>query len=183
MDESRIAQLGEEILRGLMREVKDVDDPEVQAVVTDLLESVGPAKGVGIAANQLRSDWRIFVMASKPNERYPYAPEMEPLALINPEIVAHSEETEKDWEGCLSVGRINGVSAIRGLVPRWVWVDVAYTTVDGKREERRFEGFLARIFQHEIDHLNGLVYLDRVESNKDLYSHQVFEKLIANRTL
>lgn len=180
----KIAQLGEEILRGPTREVENIHDTEVQKVITDLLETVGPAKGVGIAANQIRNDLRIFVMASHPNKRYPYAPQMEPMVLINPVLVLHSKEKEKDWEGCLSVGTTNNndePTTIRGLVPRWTWVDVEFTNQQGERVEQRFEGFLARIFQHEIDHLDGMVYLDRLESNRDLYSNDVFQDLIANR--
>lgn len=180
----KIAQLGEEILRGPTRIVEDVESFEVQKIIKDLLEIVGPAKGVGIAANQIRSDLRIFVMASHPNERYPYAPHMEPTALINPIILSHSDEKEKDWEGCLSVAATNDPNiptVLRGLVPRWTWVEVEYTDINGKRKKARFEGFLARIFQHEIDHLEGMVYLDRVESNRDLYSNEVFQKLIADR--
>lgn len=178
-----IAQLGEAILRGPMRDVVDVKDPEVQKVIQDLMDIVKPAKGVGIAANQIRSDLKVFVMASHPNERYPYAPEMEPFALINPTLVAHSEETEKDWEGCLSVGtfEFGKATTIRGLVPRYTWVEVEYTDANGELQKDRFEGFVARIFQHEYDHLQGLVYLDRVEDNKDLYSHQEFMKKIADR--
>lgn len=182
--DNKIAQLGEEILRGPTREVKDVQDPEVQKVIKDLLEAVVSAKGVGIAGNQLRSDLRIFVMASHPSDRYPDAPEMEPTALINPLILSHSEDKEKDWEGCLSVattGQEGVPTVLRGLVPRYTWVEAEYTTVNGERKKEKFEGFLARIFQHEIDHLDGLVYLDRVESNKDLYSQQVFEKMIKDK--
>lgn len=175
--DDRIAQLGEEILRGPTKEVEDVNDKEVRKVIEDLMAIVKPVNGVGIAANQIRSDLRIFVMASHPNERYPHAPEMEPLALINPKLLSHSEETEKDWEGCLSVA----TTGIRGLVPRFKWVEVEFTNGDGKKETTKFEGFLARVFQHEIDHLDGLVYLDRVDSNKDLYSQEVFEKLIEER--
>lgn len=173
----RIAQLGEDILRGPTRPVKGVTEAEVQRVASDLLAIVGPAQGVGIAANQIRNDLRIFVMASHPNERYPYAPDMEPMPLINPVLLAHSEEQEKDWEGCLSVA----ATELRGLVPRWKWVEVEYTTLDGQHKHERYEGFLARIFQHELDHLDGLVYLDRLESSRDLYTRTVFEQRLADR--
>lgn len=178
-----VAQLGEAILRGPMRDVTDVTDPEVKKVIKDLMDIVKPAKGVGIAANQVRSDLKIFVLASHPNERYPYAPEMEPFALINPKLIAHSEEKEKDWEGCLSVAtcEFGKRPAIYARVPRYTWVEVEYTDENGEIKQDKFEGFVARVFQHEYDHLQGLVYLDRVEDNKDIYSQQEFMKLVADR--
>jgi peptide deformylase len=175
MEPNKIAQLGEDILRGPIKEVSDVRSSEVQALIADLMQTVTEAKGVGIAANQVRSNLRVCVIASHPNERYPYAPLVEPFALINPILLSHSNDIEKDWEGCLSV------PGIRGMVPRWKTVTIEFMNAGGTKEQRTLEGFLARIFQHEIDHLDGLVYLDRVESNKDLYSHQEFEKRIASR--
>lgn len=180
----KIAQLGEEILRGPTREVQDVNDSEVKKVIQDLFDIVGPAKGVGISANQIRNDLRVFVLASHPNDRYPYAPHMEPTAIINPVILSHSKEIQKDWEGCLSVAATDNETAptvLRGLVPRWTWIEVEYTDVSGERIKTKFDGFIARVFQHEIDHLDGMFYLDRVETNKDLYSNEVFQKLIAGR--
>ena len=170
-----IAQHGEKILRGPSKIVTNVEASNVKSIAEKLLKTVVKVNGVGIAANQMRSNLRIFVMASHPNRRYPYAPRMKPLVLINPILRANSNKKEKDWEGCLSVPNI------RGLVPRWTSVTVAFTNVKGQKEYRTFKGFLARIFQHEIDHLNGLVYLDRMASNKDLYSQQEFEKRISNR--
>ena len=109
---------------------------------------------------------------------------MEPTAIINPIILSHSEQIEKDWEGCLSVAATDSETTptvLRGLGPRWKWVEVEYTDVNGERVKTKFEGFVARVFQHEIDHLDGMVYLDRVETNKDLYSNEVFQKLITDR--
>jgi peptide deformylase len=97
---------------------------------------------------------------------------MEPIALINPQIVTYSDKVEKDWEGCLSV------PGIRGLVPRYESIEVAYTSRDGEPKNTVFAGFVARIFQHEYDHLEGKVFLDRVESTLDLASEGEYLKLI-----
>ena len=98
---------------------------------------------------------------------------MEPTALINPTIIAHSQTTEKEWEGCLSL------PGIRAQVPRYTWVEVSYMTADGKRKVKRFEGFLARIFQHEFDHLIGKVFLDSIESTHDVVMEKEYRRMIA----
>jgi peptide deformylase len=114
-------------------------------------------------------------LASHPNQRYPHAPEMPPTAIINPKIIVHSTESQKDWEGCLSV------PGIRGLVPRYQKIEVEYTTRDGKLERKIFTDFIARVFQHELDHLDGLLFLDRIETTQDLYSEAEYQKLIKLR--
>jgi peptide deformylase len=96
---------------------------------------------------------------------------MEPLAVINPMIIEASEEQEKDWEGCLSI------PGIRGLVPRHKRVTVSFTNRNGGREERTFDGFAARIFQHEHDHIEGKVFLDRTCS-KELVTEKEYQRMI-----
>jgi peptide deformylase len=111
----------------------------------------------------------------KPNGRYPYAPTLEPTAMINPEMTWGSSEMDKDWEGCLTV------PGIRGLVPRHRAIRIRYQTRDGVVLETEYDGFLARVFQHEVDHLDGLVFLDRVESTQDLVTEHEWQKIIAQR--
>jgi peptide deformylase len=93
---------------------------------------------------------------------------MEPAAMINPQLVSHSGEVVKDWEGCLSV------PGIRGLIPRYRHIEIEYMTRDGVRVRRELNDFVARIFQHECDHLNGMVFLDRLESVKDIVTDQEY---------
>ncbi len=100
---------------------------------------------------------------------------MEPTAIINPKIISHSEDIECEWENCLSV------SGLSGLVPRGKSVTVKYTTREGKSVKAKFNGFVARIFQHECDHLDGLVYLDRIKSTKDIITDKEFLRLIAKK--
>ncbi|TXL16398.1 hypothetical protein BMR04_10090 [Methylococcaceae bacterium HT3] len=106
----------------------------------------------------------------RPSERYPQAPEMDPTLMINPSFEPLSETQEKDWEGCLSI------PGIRAKVPRYTQIKVSYTDTLGKLVEQTLDGFVARVFQHEYDHLDGLVYLDRVENNRDIISEQEFAK-------
>jgi peptide deformylase len=115
------------------------------------------------------NSYRLLIVASRPNLRYPHAPEMEPTAMINPVILAKSDEVEKGWEGCLSV------PGIRGLVPRSQAIEVEYLDRNGQICKQELTDFVARIFQHEYDHLDGKVFLDRVESTHDLMTESEFE--------
>ena len=157
-----IIQLGNPILRCQAQPVENFTDKKLQQLIDSLMETAASANGVGIAAPQVAQSYRLFIIASHPNPRYPHAPLMKPTAIINPKIVAHSDDTVKDWEGCLSV------PGLRGLVPRYQTIEVEYFSRDGQLKREVMEGFIARIFQHELDHLNGLVFLDRLESEADL---------------
>ncbi len=168
----QVAQLGNDILRKTANKVKDITSPSIQLLIEDMLATLSDANGVGIAAPQVYEPLQIFIMASDPNPRYPDAPEMEPTAIVNPKILMTSDEMEKGWEGCLSV------PGIRGLVPRHKRIGVKYTTVEGTTKEQEFSDFLARLFQHEYDHLNGRAFLDRLESTKDIITEKEFQKRI-----
>lgn len=170
-----VAHLGHPILRQKVKLVKNISDKEIQKLIDDMIATVMDADGVGISAPQVYQSYRMFIMASHPNPRYPYAPEMPPTAIINPKIESNSQETEKDWEGCLSI------PGVRALVPRWKEVQVSYYTREGKKISTTYESFLARIFQHEFDHLDGLVFFDRLDSSKDIYMEKEFQKIIAKR--
>lgn len=163
-----ISQLGNPILRETAQPIYNVQEAWVQRLVDDLMATLVKSNGVGIAAPQVAQPYRLLIVASRPNPRYPHAPEMEPTAMINPHIVSHSEEMVKDWEGCLSV------PGIRGLVPRYKAIEIEYTTRDGKLQRQELSDFVARIFQHEFDHLSGLVFLDRIESVQDLITDQEY---------
>ena len=105
-------------------------------------------------------------MCSRPNARYPDAPLMSPTAIINPEVLHASKEKIKDWEGCLSV------PSMRGLVPRHQEIKVRYFDQQGNEKNEVLTGFVARIFQHELDHLNGLTFIDQLEKTTDLISEE-----------
>jgi len=161
---SSIAQLGHVVLRQRAVEVDNILNDECQQLINQMMLAVLEAGGVGIAAPQIHHSVRIFIMCSKPNERYPDAPLMAPTAIINPEILHYSSEKVKGWEGCLSV------PSMRGLVPRHCEITVSYFDQQGNKQQKELTGFVARIFQHELDHLNGLTFIDQLESTKDLIS-------------
>ena len=159
-----IAQLGHAVLRQRATKVDNILGDECQQLIKQMMLAVSEAGGVGIAAPQIHHSVRIFIMCSKPNIRYPDAPLMQPTAIINPEILRSSSEKVKGWEGCLSV------PSMRGLVPRHSKITVRYFDQQGNQLQKELTGFIARIFQHELDHLNGLTFIDQLESTKDLIS-------------
>jgi len=167
----QIAQLGHPVLRRVAEPVEEIDDA-VRELVEDLFATSREANGAGIAAPQIHVSRRVFILSIRPTPRYPHAPTMEPTAVINPEILWVSDEREKDWEGCLSV------PGIRGLVPRPTAIRVRYLGLDGEIVERAFEGFAARVFLHENDHLEGLTWLDHVEDNRDIVTEKEYLRRI-----
>ena len=166
-----VITLDHPVLRQVAQPVVTVTDPSIQQLIDQMLITVGAAHGVGIAAPQLGHSLRVVVIASRPNLRYPHAPLMEPTVLINPVLLAASDDLEMGWEGCLSV------PGVRGRVPRHGRVEVAYCDRQGQPHQQVWTGFVARIVQHEIDHLEGKVFLDRVQSETDLLSEEVYQAL------
>jgi peptide deformylase len=167
-----IIQLGDPLLRAEAQVVENIQDQRIQTLVDDLIATVKHANGVGIAAPQVAKRDRLFIVASRPNPRYPSAPEMAPTAMVNPKILAHSNEVVEGWEGCLSI------PGIRGLVPRSQAIEVEYTDRHGKLQKQELTDFVARIFQHEYDHLDGIVFLDRLESMQEIVTEQEYQKRI-----
>ncbi|MGF1478407.1 MAG: peptide deformylase [Cyanophyceae cyanobacterium] len=172
MAELEIAQLGHPILYQQAQPVERFTDTKTQQFIEDLLATAIAAQGVGIAAPQVSVSRRLFIVASHPTPRYPQAPSMPPTAMLNPKILSRSPEMVKDWEGCLSI------SGLRGLVPRATSIDVEYTDRDGNHHQQQLSGFVARIFQHELDHLNGILFIDRIESTRDLFTEQSYQQRI-----
>ena len=167
-----IAQLGAEVLRQKAEAVADVHVAEIRQIIADMQATLAGTQGVGIAAPQISESKRIMIVASRPTPRYPHAPQMAPTVMINPEFEPLSDHKEKDWEGCLSI------PGIRARVPRYREILIRYTDQQGEWLELRLDGFVARIFQHEYDHLEGRVYLDSVEDNRDIFSESEYFKLM-----
>ena len=171
----KIAQLGNPILRQQAQLIDNVQDEHIQQLIDALIATASASNGVGIAAPQVSESYRLLIVASRPNARYPNAPLMEPTAIINPRIVAHSTEIVKSWEGCLSI------PGIRGLVPRYQEIEVEYTSRDGQLHRQELTDFVARIFQHEYDHLDGILFLDRVETTQDMMTEQEYQQPIVQK--
>ena len=124
-----ITELGNPVLRQRAENVEDISDPEIQQLIDDLILTAAEASGVGIAAPQVSESLRIFIIAGAASPRYPDAPETETKVIINPEIISASDESEKGWEGCLSI------PGLRALVPRRKSIRAIYR--DRERQSRR----------------------------------------------
>lgn len=153
-----VAQRGEEVLRLKAARVADTEfnSDWLMQLASVMLATMLERNGVGIAAPQVYISKRVIIVASRPNLRYPDAPEMDAVVMVNPEILEFSQATSLGDEGCLSVPNE------RGQVQRAQSIKVVYHTLTGEVLESIFEGFPARIVQHEIDHLNGILFVDRL---------------------
>lgn len=169
-----IAQVGAAILRNQAKPIERISDYTIIELIDCLINTAIAKKGVGIAAPQISQSFRLFIIASHPSERYPHAPTMEPTAMINPRILSHGEEVVKDWEGCLSVPNV------RGLVPRYQSIAVEYTTQEGEIRQDILTDFVARIFQHELDHLDGILFTDRITDPADLYTEAEYRRIVGS---
>ena len=153
-----VAQRGEEILK---LKAAPVIDSEFNSewliqLAAALHATMSERSGVGIAAPQVYISKRVIIVASRSNPRYPDAPEMDAVVMVNPEILEFSQATCFGEEGCLSVPNE------RGQVERAQVVKVRYQTLQGAVVETHYEGFPARIVQHEVDHLDGVLFVDRL---------------------
>jgi|TARA_B110000240_G_scaffold191569_1_gene234342 peptide deformylase len=166
----KIAQVGEEVLKTPARQVDQAEFNQELLItfIDELLATMLEAQGIGIAAPQVFDPRSIMIIASRPNPRYPDAPDMRPLVLVNPVIITSSEYKVWEWEGCLSV------PGLRGRIERSNSVDVAYLDTDGKAQNIKLEGFVARIFLHEFDHLIGKTWLDHITSTENIMANDVW---------
>lgn len=171
-NEYSIVELGDPRLRQHARPVDLGQLDTLLPIAGAMRDWMDRRGGVGIAAPQIGVDLQMMIIASKPNPRYPNAPLMQPLLLLNPLPVRYGERTVEEWEGCLSV------PGLRGKVRRPDAVDVEFYDLHGKGHQLALTGFPARIFQHEYDHLIGMTFVDRVASVQDLVSEKVFMEQI-----
>ncbi len=172
-------QFGDPILRKKAEKVTEskIRDLKFQALIKQMFFTMRRSGGVGLAAPQIGIPLQLAVLRVNKTPIRPHVKSLPPTVIINPEIIKTTEETENDWEGCLSLPKV------RGLVPRYKKIKVRYTDENSKTQIREFDGFIARVFQHEIDHLNGTVYVDRMEDMKTLMTFQEFKKRIAGKGL
>ena len=164
----KVARMGHPVLRRRARPLDkaDIRNPAVQKFIDDMIETMYEYHGVGLAAPQVHEGLRLFVamLDDEPGE------ESEALVVINPEITANSAVVEEGWEGCLSI------PDIRGMVPRHTDVTVKALDRNGKAVELRLRGFPARVAQHETDHLDGVLFFDRMKSMQSLTFLEEFSR-------
>ena len=144
--------MGHPVLREKAKAVEGFDTPELRALVDDMKETMAALNGAGLAAPQIGVSQRVVIFGVERNPRYPDAEEVPFTVLVNPKLTMLTREVEDGWEGCLSV------PGMRGVVPRYL--KLRYTGFDerGNPIDRVAEGFHARVVQHEVDHLDGILY-------------------------
>ena len=154
-----VAQRGESILTLKAATVanSEFNSDWLTALASAMQATMLARNGVGIAAPQVYVSKRVIIVASRANPRYPDAPDMPAVVMVNPEILEKSDNTILGEEGCLSV------PDERGMVARAEMVKVRYFTLEGEQIETVFHGFPARIVQHEIDHLDGVLFVERLD--------------------
>lgn len=159
----KIARMGHPVLQGVAEPVGDPTAPEILDLVADMLETMEDANGAGLAAPQVYVPLRVVVFqapagraTAEIDAEEVYDPTAPLTILVNPEIEPVGDEMELGWEGCLSV------PGLRGLVPRHRRIIYRGLDLNGDRIERRAQGFHARVVQHECDHLDGVLYPQRM---------------------
>lgn len=151
-----VLQMGQPLLLQVARPVEQFDTPELRALLADMHDTMDAMNGAGLAAPQIGVSLQVVIFGVSRNPRYPQAEEVPYTVLINPLLAPVSEETEEGWEGCLSV------PDMRGLVPRFKQLRYRGFDQFGGAIDRTVDGFHARVVQHEVDHLNGILYPMRI---------------------
>jgi peptide deformylase len=166
-----IVTAGHPVLREPAREVslEQLAEPATQRFIDDLIDTMRAAGGAGLAANQVADLRRIAAIEVHQNPRYPYKPDIDLTVLVNPRIEPLAEETFDVNEGCLSV------PGLRGVLPRFVEVRVRYLDREGRPHDEVRRGLSAGTFQHEVDHLDGVLFLDRVSDPRTFMTWEQFE--------
>ena len=160
----KVARLGHPVLRQPAQPVppEAIRSAEIQRFIDDMVETMREYDGAGLAANQVHALRQIAVIEVQKNPRYPDAPEIPLTVVINPVVTPLTDDKENGWEGCLSV------PDLRGVVPRFTSVRLECLDRDGAPVNLVAKDFFARVIQHETDHLNGIVYVDRIADMRTL---------------
>jgi peptide deformylase len=176
----KVSRMGHPVLRKKVRPVPpaEITAAPMQRLIDDMTQTMLEYNGVGLAGPQVHEELRVFVAQvvrdhedeENDEERTP-----EILALVNPEIRPASRHVEEDWEGCLSI------PDLRGLVPRYRDISVKAYDRTGRQIELQASGFMARVIQHETDHLDGVLFLDRMKSLDSLSFIEEFARYHAKR--
>jgi peptide deformylase len=170
-------QFGNPILRSKAKKVsyKFFKTIKGKKLIKSMIYTMRRDNGVGLAAPQIGQPLSIAVMEMRPSVNRPKLKHKGPIVVVNPRILKHSKNKINGWEGCLSL------RAIRAMVPRSKTITVEYYNENGKKITEEATGFWARIFQHEIDHLNGLGYIDRIENTKTIMMFSEYKKRVLKK--
>ena len=158
----KVAVLGNPILRVPAEPVKNIQAPDIQRLIDDMVETMREYRGIGLAAPQIHRSLQIAVIDEEKDPDAPKEPSRPLIVLVNPRIIPVTDQLEEDWEGCLSIPEL------RGKVPRFKEVEVQAHDRRGKTLHLKASDFFARVIQHEHDHLTGTLFLDRMKSFETL---------------
>jgi len=175
MSVRRVLRMGDPQLLRVSEPVRQFDSPHLRELLADMRDTMAALDGAGLAAPQIGVPWRVVIFGTgAPNPRYPEAEVVPETVLINPELTPIGTDMEQGWEGCLSV------PGLRGLVPRYR--ELRYRGLDERGEpiDRRVGGFHARVVQHEVDHLDGILYPMRMT---DMSQFGFNEELFPGQTI
>lgn len=151
-----VLRMGHPVLRERAKPVENLGSPELRELVADMKETMAAKSGAGLAAPQIGVSQRVVIFGVESNPRYPDAEPVPFTVLVNPKLVMLTRDVDEDWEGCLSV------PGMRGVVPRYTRLRYSGFDEEGNPIEREAEGFHARVVQHECDHLDGILYPQRM---------------------
>jgi peptide deformylase len=166
-----VLKMGHPLLRQVALPVTTFGTRELRELVRDMDDTMRSLNGAGLAAPQIGVSLRVVIFEVSSNPRYPDVAEVPYTVLVNPELTPLGDDTEDGWEGCLSV------PGLRGLVPRHRRLRYRGHDAHGRAIDRTVEGFHARVVQHEVDHLDGILYPMRLRSLHDLgYEDTLFPK-------
>ncbi len=172
-----IVKIGTPLLRHKCKSVPPalIKSKRLRAFLNNMKRTMRHANGVGLAANQVAVNLNALVMESENSRRYPTASAFGLQFYLNAKIIKASKKMETGWEGCLSI------PGYRGLVPRHYSLTFSALTPEGKRVQRTVRGFEARVIQHELDHLNGLFYVDRMPDLREWYHLDLFNRKVRRK--
>lgn len=171
----KVARMGHPVLRQKARELtaEEIRSPAIQRLIGDMVETMREYGGIGLAAPQVHHSLRLALIEfSDESARYPNRGEQGLTVFINPRITVLDSTEQAFWEGCLSV------PGMRGLVHRPRTIRVDFISREGKSESIEAAGFLATVFQHEFDHLDGVLYIDRLKDTRKLAFQEEYERYL-----
>jgi peptide deformylase len=169
-----VLKMGDPRLLAIAQPVREFATPELRELIVDMRDTMQELNGAGLAAPQIGVGLRVVIFGMDHNPRYPDADPVPYTVLVNPVLTPLSGEMEEAWEGCLSV------PGMRGLVPRYRELHYAGVDPNGEPIDRRANGFHARVVQHEVDHLDGILYPRRI---RDLTQFGFNEALFPGQTV
>ena len=168
-----IAQIGHPILRNKTKDIpiNEIKSQNTQKIIEKMIKTMRKHNGAGLAANQIYEPIRICIIEVLDNPRYKHLNTIPLKVLINPKVIIRKDSaTFNSYEGCLSVPNL------RGKVKRYNTINVTYYTMDAKKITENIKGLESIVYQHEIDHLDGYLFTDKVEDNSTLVTYENYQK-------